>query len=93
MQINTKNPITRIVGTHSYFKSECGYGITYLEFSGTMNSYGSFGEKAGDFFTFEPDSSGFTGFHGKATDNQICALGVYVNSSATRYLKSPKKKN
>jgi Jacalin-like lectin domain len=100
LQITVKEPITRIIGTYGYSTSEGLYGITYLEFSGSTDnygpfgstsSYGSFGKKVGSSFTFECSYPGFTGFHGKATELGIVALGVYVNSSATISLRDNKK--
>jgi hypothetical protein len=42
--------------------------------------------KVGSPFTFEDSDSGFTGFHGRATEAGLVAFGVYVNSSATKSL-------
>jgi Jacalin-like lectin domain len=68
------------MGTYGYSTSDQKYGITYLEFSGSTENYGSFGNKVGSSFIFEDSNSGFTGFHGRATENGIVALGVYINS-------------
>jgi Jacalin-like lectin domain len=75
-----KKPITRIMGTFGYSTAAEAFGITYLEFSGSTESYGSLGKKVGLSFILE-SASGFTGFHGRASDAGITALGVYVNCS------------
>jgi Jacalin-like lectin domain len=86
-----KKPITQIVGTYGYSTSNEKFGITYLEFSGSTDIYGSFGKKVGSSFTFEDSNSGFTGFHGRATEAGIVAFGVYVNSSAMMSKFGPPK--
>ncbi|KAF3325538.1 Jacalin-related lectin 33 [Carex littledalei] len=83
-------PITRIHGTY------CSYtGITSLELSSrrgtycTINNDGNANANANanaSSFTFDSDS-GFTGFHGRADDFQLKALGVYVNSTAKSRLR------
>ncbi|XP_078172113.1 PYK10-binding protein 1-like isoform X2 [Carex rostrata] len=72
-----ETPITRIDG---YFHK---YGITCLEFSTNNGKMCSFGTKTGSPFIYK-DPRGFTGFHGRSSAYRLTALGVYVNSSATR---------
>jgi Jacalin-like lectin domain len=74
------------MGTYGLSTSDEKFGITYLEFSSSTGIYGSFGNKVGSPFTFEDSDSGFTGFHGRATEAGLVAFGVYVNSSATKSL-------
>jgi Jacalin-like lectin domain len=74
------------MGTYDISTSDEMLGITYLEFSGGTDIYGSFGNKIGSPFTFEDSDFGFTGFHGRATESGIMAFGVYVNSTAMKSL-------
>ncbi|XP_078165922.1 PYK10-binding protein 1-like [Carex rostrata] len=72
-----ETPITQIDG---YFDK---IGITCLELSTNNGKMCSFGTKTGSPFIYK-DPRGFTGFHGSSHDSCLTALGVYVNSSATK---------
>ncbi|XP_078172110.1 PYK10-binding protein 1-like [Carex rostrata] len=77
VHVPPETPITRIDGYYSRG------GITYLELSTNNGKMCSFGIKQGTPF-FYKDPRGFTGFHGRADSVCLTALGVHVNSSATR---------
>ncbi|XP_078172114.1 jacalin-related lectin 24-like isoform X3 [Carex rostrata] len=73
-----ETPITRIDG---YFNSA---GITCLELSTNNGKMCSFGTKTCSRPFIYKNPRGFTGFHGREDGARLAALGVHVNSFATR---------
>ncbi|XP_078172122.1 jacalin-related lectin 33-like [Carex rostrata] len=74
------SPETLITRIDGYFDKN---GITCLELSTNNGKMCSFGTKTGSPFIYK-DPRGFTGFHGRSNSYRLTALGVYVNSTATK---------